>query len=134
MSKYKKIRKKRLHTRQARILTLANAISISRILLAIPFLKELIKKKSKIILISHLGRPKGKINESLSLSPVFRYLKRKIDSKIFFYNGEINEEAKDKSKKLKKGEILFLENIRFFKEEEENDEKFSKIPQCYLLL
>ena len=52
----------------------------TRILLAIPFLKELIKKKSKIILISHLGRPKGKINESLSLSPVFRYLKRKIDS------------------------------------------------------
>ena len=98
----------------------------TRILLAIPFLKELIKKKSKIILISHLGRPKGKINESLSLSPIFRYLKRKIDSKIFFYNGEINEEAKDKSKKLKKGEILFLENIRFFKEEEENDEKFSK--------
>ena len=56
----------------------------TRILLAIPFLKELIKKKSKIILISHLGRPKGKINESLSLSPIFRYLKRKIDSKIFF--------------------------------------------------
>ena len=98
----------------------------TRISLAVPFLKELVKKKSKIILISHLGRPKGKKNKKLSLAPIFEYLKKKIDTKIFFYDGEINDEAEDKSKKLKKGEILFLENIRFFKEEEENDERFSK--------
>ena len=98
----------------------------TRILLIIPFLKELIKRKSKIILISHLGRPKGEREKRLSLNPIFEYLKTKIETKIFFYTGNINEEVKAKSLSLKEGEILLLENIRFFKEETENDEKFSK--------
>jgi len=98
----------------------------TRILLIIPFLKELIKRKSKIILISHLGRPKGERERRLSLNPIFEYLKTKIETKIFFYTGNINEEVKVKSLNLKEGEILLLENIRFFKEETENDEKFSK--------
>ena len=98
----------------------------TRILLIIPFLKELIKRKSKIILISHLGRPKGERERKLSLNPIFEYLKTKIETKIFFYTGNINEEVKVKSLNLKEGEILLLENIRFFKEETENDEKFSK--------
>jgi len=98
----------------------------TRILLVIPFLKELIKRKSRIILISHLGRPKGEKEKRLSLNPIFEYLKTKIETKILFYTGNINEEAKVKSLSLKEGEILLLENIRFFKEETENDEKFSK--------
>ena len=98
----------------------------TRILLVLPFLQELIKKKSKIILISHLGRPTGEKEKKLSLNPIFEYLKDKIKTKVFFYTGNINEEAKKRSLDLKEGEILFLENIRFFKEETENNEKFSK--------
>ena len=55
----------------------------TRILLVIPFLQDLIKRESKIIIISHLGRPKGKQDNRLSLSPVFEYLKKEIRSKIF---------------------------------------------------
>ncbi len=98
----------------------------TRILLILPFLQELIKRKSRIILVSHLGRPEGRKEIKLSLNPIFEYLKTKIKTKIFFYTGDINEEAKNKSLNLKEGEILLLENIRFFKEETENNEKFSK--------
>ena len=98
----------------------------TRILLILPFLQELIKRKSRIILISHLGRPEGKKEKELSLNPIFEYLKTKIKTKVFFHTGNINEEAKNKSLGLKEGEVLLLENIRFFKEETENNEKFSR--------
>jgi len=98
----------------------------TRISLAIPFLKELIKRKSKLIIISHLGRPKGVRNNNLSLIPVYKYLKKKINTNIYFFTGDINEETKKKSSFLKPGEVMLLENIRFFKEEEENNETFSK--------
>jgi len=98
----------------------------TRILLALPFLKDLIKKKSKIILITHLGRPKGTRDSNLSLLPIYKYLKEQLNTNIYFYTGEINDEIKTKSSYLKEGEILLIENIRFFKEESENDESFSK--------
>jgi phosphoglycerate kinase len=98
----------------------------TRILLALPFLKELIKKKSKIILITHLGRPKGTRDSNLSLLPIYKYLKEQLNTNMYFYTGEINDEIKTKSSYLKEGEILLIENIRFFKEESENDESFSK--------
>ena len=92
----------------------------------LPFLKDLIKKKSKIILISHLGRPKGARDGNLSLLPIYRYLKEKINTNMYFYTGEISDEIKVKSSYLKESEILLMENIRFFKEETEDDENFSK--------
>ena len=98
----------------------------TRISLALPFLKNLIKKKSKIILITHLGRPKGIRNSNLSLLPVYKYLKGQLNTNMYFYTGEINEEIKVKSSYLKEGEIILIENIRFFKEETENEENFSK--------
>jgi len=98
----------------------------TRILLALPFLKDLIKKKSKIILITHLGRPKGIRDSNLSLLPVYKYLKEQLNTNMYFYTGEINDEIKAKCSYLKEGEILLIENIRFFKEETENDENFSK--------
>jgi len=78
----------------------------TRILLIVPFLKELIERKSKIILISHLGRPEGKKEKELSLTPIFEYLKKQVKSKIFFHIGSIDEEAKNKSLNLKEGEIF----------------------------
>jgi phosphoglycerate kinase len=97
----------------------------TRIEQVLPFLKDLVKKKSKIILISHLGRPMGIKNSSLSLLPIYKYLKEKLNTNMYFYTGEINDELKTKSSYLKDGEVLLIENIRFFKEENENDESFS---------
>jgi len=99
---------------------------LTRILLTLPFLEKLIKKKSKIIIISHLGRPKGSKNSNLSLLPIYKYLKKKLNTNMYFYTGEINGELKDKCSYLKNGEILLIENIRFFKEETDNEKNFSR--------
>ena len=93
----------------------------TRISLVLPFLKELIKKKSKIILLSHLGRPKGKKDTNLSLLPIYKYLKEKLNTNMYFYAGKVDSELKNKCSYLKNGEILLIENIRFFKEEIDND-------------
>jgi phosphoglycerate kinase len=65
-------------------------------------------------------------NNALSLLPIYKYLKKKLSTNMYFYTGEINDELNTKSSFLKESEILLIENIRFFKEETENDEKFSK--------
>ena len=98
----------------------------TRIKIIEPFLNKLIKDKAKIILISHLGRPKGEIVSQMSLKPIFNYLQKKLDGKIYFFKDKINEEAIKASHKLNAGEVLLIENIRFFKEEEEDDENFAK--------
>ena len=98
----------------------------SRILSSLPFLRNLIKKKAKIIIISHLGRPKGVKNNELSLAPVYKFLKEQLETNIYFFMGNINEETKNKFSYLKEGEIILLENIRFYKEEDENDDNFAK--------
>ena len=98
----------------------------TRITLALPFLKDLIKKKSKIIIISHLGRPKGKKNKDLSLVPIYKFLKEQLETNIYFFMGDIDNETKSKCSYLKEGEIILLDNIRFFKGESENDDNFAK--------
>ena len=98
----------------------------TKISLILPFLEELIKKKSKIIMISHLGRPKGLRDTSLSLLPVYKHLKEKLNTNMYFYTGEINDELNSKCSYLKNSEVLLIENIRFFKEETDNEENFSK--------
>ena len=98
----------------------------TRIEQVLPFLKDLVNRKSKIILISHLGRPKGVKVSDLSLLPIYKYLKEKLNTGMYFYTGEINDDVKAKSSYLKKSEILLMENIRFFREETENDINFSK--------
>ena len=91
-----------------------------------PFINKLIKNKAKIILLTHLGRPNGEIVSKLSLKPIFKYLEKKLDGKIYFYEKNIDDEAINVSKKLKSGEVLLIENIRFFKEENHDDEIFAK--------
>ncbi len=98
----------------------------TRIKVIKPFLNKLIKDNAKIILLSHLGRPKGKTVEELSMKPIFDYLKDKLINKIFFYKGKIDQRAVEASNTLKAGEVLLFENIRFFKEEEEDEENFAK--------
>ncbi len=98
----------------------------SRILSILPFLKGLIKKKAKIIIISHLGRPKGVKNNKLSLTPIYKFLKEQLETNVYFFMGDINEDTKSKFSYLKESEIILLENIRFFKGESENDDNFAK--------
>ena len=97
----------------------------TRITIALPFLKLLIKKKAKIIIISHLGRPKGLKDNELSLMPVYKFLKKELKSNLFFFMGNIDEETKNKCSYLKEGEVILLENIRFSKGESEDDDIFA---------
>ena len=98
----------------------------TRIKVIEPFINKLTENKAKVVLLSHLGRPKGKRISKFSLRPIFNYLEKKLSGKIYFYEDKIDEKAIKASKKLKPGEILLLENIRFFQEEENDDENFAK--------
>ena len=98
----------------------------TRIKVIEPFVNKLIANKAKVILLSHLGRPKGKVVSELSLKPIFNYLEKKLNGKIYFYQEKIDSKAVDASNKLKPGEVLLFENIRFFKEEEGDEETFAK--------
>ena len=98
----------------------------TRILLCLPFIKKLIEKKAKIIIMSHLGRPKGVKSSDLSLMPIFKYLKKNLKTNIYFFTGEINDHSQEKFSHMKEGEIILMENIRFFKEETDDDIEFSR--------
>ena len=100
-------------------------IDKSRIKKIVPTIKNLIDKKAKIILISHLGRPMGKIDQKLSLKPITSVLKDVLNSNVYFSNESYGPAAMEKSKNIKPGEVLLLENIRFNKEEELNEKSFA---------
>ena len=92
----------------------------------LPTLKFLIEKKTKVIVLSHVGRPKGKIIKELSLKPIVENLEEKLNINIKLITKNINEiKNKDFFNEFNE-EILILENIRFYAEEEENDQKFAK--------
>ena len=93
----------------------------------IPTLKQLISRNGKIILLSHIGRPGGKVESSLSLSNILPYLEKSIGKNILFSNDNIvGPKIEKEVKKLEAGSILLLENMRFYKEEEDNDLNFAK--------
>jgi len=98
----------------------------TRITLCLPFINRLIEKKAKIIIISHLGRPKGTNVPDLSLIPVYKYLKDALKTNVYFFRGNFDDETKEKFSHLKGGEVILIENIRFFKEETEDGQDFSK--------
>ena len=98
----------------------------TRIEKIIPIIEFLLEKNSKILIISHVGRPKGNVNKDLSLKPVCESLKKKIKRNIKFIDEDI---FKLKNKDLfedSKDQLIFLENIRFYNGEEKNDLNFSK--------
>ena len=98
----------------------------TRIIKILPVINFLLRKKSKILIISHVGRPKGKINNNLSLKPICENLEKKIDQKINLVKEDIFKIKKETLFKNSKDQIIFLENIRFYEEEEKNDVDFSK--------
>jgi len=98
----------------------------TRIVAALPTIKYLIENGASVILCSHLGRPKGKPDAKFSLEPVAKYLEKIINSPVIFVKDCIGEDAKLKSKGLKPGEIILLENTRFYPQEKENDKDFAE--------
>ena len=98
----------------------------SRIVKALDTIKYLLKNNAKIILCSHLGRPKGEFKEEFSLKPVRDELERLLNVKVILAKDVVGEDAKQKAQNLKDGEILLLENVRFEKGETKNDEELSK--------
>ena len=91
----------------------------------IPVINFLLNRKTKVLVISHVGRPKGKKNHDLSLKPICLNIEKKIKKKIKLITSNLYEITKDKLF-TQKEEIIFLENIRFYREEEINDSKFAK--------
>jgi len=98
----------------------------SRIEKALPTIKFLIEKKAKIIIIAHLGRPKGKIVPELTLKPIAKKLSSYLNQDVMFLNESIGSLVIQNSKKIPNGKIILLENIRFHKEEELNSASFAK--------
>ncbi len=97
----------------------------TRIQASLKTINYLIENGAKVILMSHLGKPKGKTPE-LSLKPVAEKLSEFLGKKVYFAEDCIGEDVIKKVNELKPGDVLLLENLRFYKEEEKNDEEFSK--------
>ena len=92
----------------------------------LPILSFLIEKKSKILVVSHIGRPKGKVDKDLSLKPICENLEKKLNKRISLIQDDILDLKKENLFINSNEQIIFLENIRFYDEEEKNDCNFSK--------
>tara|TARA_B100000315_G_scaffold219158_1_gene220906 strand:- start:1499 stop:2689 length:1191 start_codon:yes stop_codon:yes gene_type:complete len=98
----------------------------SRIKKVIPTIKLLIEKQAKIIILSHIGRPKGKVTKEMSLEPISKKLASLLNKEVLFNKNLINENTLSEVNKIPNGSIIMLENIRFNEGEESNDNEFSK--------
>lgn len=98
----------------------------SRIVAALPTLKHLLEQGGRVILMSHLGRPKGERKPEFSLAPVAKALSDKLGQPVAFAGDCIGEEAESAAESLHDGEILLLENVRYYNEETKNDPEFAK--------
>ncbi|GAB2983517.1 phosphoglycerate kinase [Mucilaginibacter puniceus] len=113
-----------------------NITDDNRITAALPTIKKILKDGGAVILMSHLGRPKDGPTEKYSLKHVVKHLSDLLGQSVDFANDCIGEEAINKAKALKDGQVLLLENLRFYKEEEKGDkafaEKLSKLGDIYV--
>lgn len=98
----------------------------NRILGALPTINYLVKNGAKVILCSHMGRPKGEFNMKYSLAPVAKRLSELLGQEVKMSKDVVGEDAKALAASLKDGEVMLLENLRFHKEEEKNDPEFAK--------
>lgn len=97
-----------------------------RITKSLPTVRYLLEQNAKVIICSHLGRPDGKVNQEYSLKPVAQRLSELLDHKVQFADDCISPETKQKADQLEPGQILLLENLRFYADEEENKEAFAR--------
>ena len=103
-----------------------NITDDKRIVAALPTIKYLIEKGARVILCSHLGRPKGEVNPKFSLAPVAKRLSEHLGIEVKMAEDVIGDSAKALAASLKDGEVMLIENVRFHKEEEKNDPAFAK--------
>ena len=97
-----------------------------RIVSALPTIKYLLEHNAKVILCSHLGKPKGEIKPELSLKPVAKRLSEYLGFEVKLAKDIVGDDAKTLANNIKEGEAILLENVRFDKREEANDAEFSK--------
>ncbi len=104
-----------------------NITDDTRMRAAVPTIKKILSEGGSVILMSHLGRPKNGPENKFSLEHLVPHLKELLgDTEVLFANDSIGEEAKQKATALKPGQVLLLENLRFYKEEEKGNEEFAK--------
>src|ERR1700743_2488020 len=108
----------------------------TRMRAAVPTIKKILQDGGSVILMSHLGRPKDGPSDKYSLKHLIGHLQDLVGTKVDFANDCIGDEAVNKAKNLKPGQVLLLENLRFYKEEEKGDkafaEKLSKLGDIYV--
>ena len=98
----------------------------TRIRAALPTINDLISKGSKVILSAHFGRPKGQINEKMRLTPVAKRLSELLGQQVAKSDSCIGPDAEAKANQLQNGQVILLENVRFFAEEEKNNPDFAE--------
>ncbi len=98
----------------------------TRIRAALPTINYLLERGGKLILAAHFGRPKGQVNESMRLTPVAQRLGELLSKKVVKTDSCVGPDAEAKVNQLREGEIVLLENVRFFSEEEKNDGDFAQ--------
>ena len=103
-----------------------NITDVTRIKGALPTIEYLLDHNAKVILCSHLGRPKGEFNLDYSLKPVAIELEKELGRKVLLASDIVGDSAKELTQNMNAGDIVLLENVRFDAREEENDEEFSK--------
>lgn len=97
-----------------------------RIKKSLPTLQYLLEQNCRVVICSHLGRPKGPSDKSCSLAPVAKRLSELLEREVAFASDCIGEESRQKVKELSEGSVLLLENLRYHNEEEKNDDEFAK--------
>ncbi len=98
----------------------------ARIQAALPTIKYILEHNAKLILISHLGRPKGEVVDRLRLTPVAEKLKELLGKDVIKLNDCMGPEVRDKVSNMKEGDVILLENLRFHKQEKDNDQNFAR--------
>lgn len=113
-----------------------NITDDKRITAALPTINKILKDGGSVILMSHLGRPKDGPTDKYSLKHIVKHLSELLNTEVIFADDCIGQDAKSKAEKLQAGEVLLLENLRFYKEEEKGDivfaEKLSQLGDIYV--
>ncbi|MEI3356055.1 MAG: phosphoglycerate kinase [Clostridia bacterium] len=103
-----------------------NITDNTRIVAALPTIKYLLENNCAVILCSHLGRPKGEFKPEFSLAPVAKELSKLLDKEVIMAKDVVGEDANKKAKELQAGQVMLLENVRYHREETDNDSEFAK--------
>jgi phosphoglycerate kinase len=105
----------------------ANILDAQRIELTLPTIRKLIRANAKVVILSHLGRPKGKVRPQMSLEPVANYLRDLLDQEVTFVHDCVGDGVVRIVSNAAPGSVIVLENVRFHGGEEKNDAVFSKL-------